>query len=149
MSSVDPDNETTYRAAVIRSDLTETRIPKEAILTELEDCQYCEADIFGIKLALEEALTNAVKHGNRNDASKQITVRYAITADKTVIIVRDEGPGFEPGTVPDCTAPDRVPLPEGRGIMLIKAYMDEVCYRDNGREIYFVKHRTKPGPPHG
>ena len=110
-------------------------------MAELERCAFPEEATFALRLALEEALCNAVRHGNQNDASKPITVRYAITPEKAVVIVRDEGRGFRPEEVPDPTDPDRLPLPSGRGIMLMHAYMDEVRYRDHGREVYFVKLR--------
>ena len=142
MTNVDPDNEATFQVCVIPSDPRKTVVPKEVILTELKRHRFSDEATFAIKLALEEALINAIKHGNRNDRSKSITVRYAVSPDKAVIVVRDEGPGFAPDEVPDCTAPERLPLPNGRGIMLIQSYMDEVCYRDNGREIYLMKRRT-------
>lgn len=141
MTQVDPDNEATFRTCVIKNDQRETDIPKRAILAELERCGFCDDAVFAIKLALEEALTNAVKHGNRGDPSKTITIRYAVSSEKAVMIIRDEGDGFSPGQVPDPTTPERLPLPSGRGIMLIRAYMDEVRYRDQGRELYFVKRR--------
>lgn len=141
MATVDPDNEATFETCVIPSDQRETAVPKQAVLRELQRHRYSAKDAFAVKLALEEALTNAIKHGNRNDPSKKVTVRYAVSAEKAVVIVRDEGPGFEPAQVPDCTAPERLPLPNGRGIMLIQSYMDEVCFRDNGRELYLMKRR--------
>ena len=149
MTECDPDNEATFRACVIRSELKETCAPKQQILAELQRCKFGEDATFAVKLALEEALTNAVKHGSQNDASRDITIRYAVSPEKAVIIVRDEGPGFLPDNVPDCTHPDRLPLPEGRGIMLLRAYMDEVCFRDRGREVYFMKQRSSTGIPAG
>lgn len=141
MTNVNPDNEAAFQVCTIKSDQRATEIPKQAIHQELKRCQYSDREIFAVKLALEEALTNAVKHGNRNNTSKNITVRFAITHEKAVIIVRDEGEGFAPEEIPDPTTAERLSLPCGRGIMLIRAYMDDVCYRDQGREIYFVKHR--------
>ena len=141
MTEPDPDNEATFQVCVIKSDPKETYVPKQRVLTELERCSFPEEATFAVRLALEEALSNAVKHGNRHDASKPVTVRYAITREKAVVIVRDEGPGFEPDGVPNPTDPDRLPLPSGRGIMLMRAYMDEVYYRDRGREVCFVKYR--------
>lgn len=146
MTAVNPDNETTFTVCVVKSDVRETCVPKQAIMKELERCRYSDDAVFAVQLALEEALANAVKHGNRNDAAKSITVRYAVNEEKAVFVVRDEGGGFLPEDVPDCTAPDRLPLPNGRGIMLIRAYMDEVCFRDHGREVYFVKRRTSATP---
>lgn len=142
MTEVDPDNEATFHVCVIKSDQRETEIPKKAILEEVQHCRFCPEAQFAIKLALEEALTNAVKHGNQCDCSKNIIVRYAVTPQKAVVIVRDEGCGFMPDDIPDPTTPDRLPLPDGRGIMLLRAYMDEVVYRDHGREVYFVKNRA-------
>jgi len=143
MTEVDPANEETFKVCTIQSDLRETCVPKERILKELERRQYGEEEKFAVKLALEEALSNAIKHGNRNDPSKKIKVGYAVTAKRAVIVVRDEGPGFCPDAVPDCTDPERLRLPNGRGIMLLRAYMDEVEYRDNGRELYIVKNFRK------
>lgn len=142
MSVIDPDNESTFHVCVVPSDLHEINLPKQAILSQLDRFQYAEEAKFGIKLALEEALTNAVKHGNRNDPDKRVTVRYAVTVDRMVVIVRDEGGGFLPENVPDCLSAERLPVPNGRGILLMKAYMDEVCYRDQGREVYFMKRRN-------
>ncbi len=141
MVEVDPDNEATFKVCVIPSEQRATAAPKEAIMQEVEACGFGPDAIFRIKLALEEALTNAVKHGNRCDPNKQVVIRYAVNDTKAVVIIRDEGQGFDPDCVPDPTSPERLPLPNGRGIMLMKAYMDEVEYRDCGREVYFVKKR--------
>ena len=146
MTAINPDNEATFCECVVKSDLRETCVPKQSIMKELERCRYNDDAVFAVQLALEEALANAVKHGNRNDAAKSITIRYAVNEEKAVVVVRDEGGGFLPEDVPDCTSPDRLPLPNGRGIMLIRAYMDEVCFRDRGREVYFVKRRTSDTP---
>ena len=141
MTEIDPDNEEIYHVCVVSGDPGETSTLKKTILSELERCSFSEQAAFAVRLALEEALCNAVKHGCQDDPSKPITVRYAVTPERAVIIVRDEGGGFQPEEIPDPTDPDRLPLPCGRGIMLMRAYMDEVEYRDNGREVYFVKHR--------
>lgn len=142
MAHVDSHHPGEFEVQVVPNDLRSIIAPKEAILSALERNGFPESDIFAIKLALEEALTNAVKHGNANDPGKRVTVRYSITPARAVVIVRDEGPGFMPENVPDCTCAERLPVPSGRGIMLMKAYMDMICYRDKGREVYFVKERS-------
>lgn len=144
---VDPNNEATFEVCKIASDLREACTPKDTILDRLTQWGFSAEATFAVKLALEEALTNAVKHGNRSDPAKRITVRFAVNSEKAVIIIRDEGGGFLPEKVPDCTSPDRLPVPNGRGIMLIRAYMNEVCYRDRGREVYMMKLRKDPDPP--
>ena len=142
MTQVDPDNEANFQVRVIFSEPQATSKPKEEILRELEVCGFSKDETFACKLALEEAFSNAVKHGNECDCSKSITVRWAVSPQKVVIVVRDEGRGFEPEQIPDPTHPDRLPLPNGRGIMLMKAYMDEVSFRDQGREVWMVKRRA-------
>ncbi len=140
MAHPNPDNEATFREITIPSTLHDAKTPEQEILKDVEHCGYCQDARFAIKLALEEAMTNAVKHGNAGDQSKQICIRYAVNAERAVIIIRDDGPGFLPGEVPDPTSPDRLSLPTGRGIMLMRAYMDEVQYRKDGAEVYLVKH---------
>ena len=142
MTSVDPNNECTFHVCVIKSDQRETQIPKDLIFEDLKQYGYDESAVFAIKLALEEALTNAVKHGNGCDPNKKVTVRYAVNGTKAVIAIRDEGAGFNPDQLPDPTCPERLSVPCGRGVMLIRAYMDEVEYREGGTEIFFVKHRA-------
>jgi serine/threonine-protein kinase RsbW len=145
MDYIDADNEAAFEVQVVSNDLRSIIPPKEAILGELERHRYSECEIFAIKLAMEEAHTNAVKHGNANDPAKRVTVRYSVTTEKAIVIVRDEGEGFMPEAVPDCTCAERLPVPNGRGIMLMKAYMDKICYRDKGREVYFMKRRGSGG----
>lgn len=127
---------------VIPTDLKAAR-PIESEVLELARSQgYSDEAAFAIKLALEEALTNAMKHGNRSDASKSVTVEYEVGPKRTVIEVTDEGKGFEPHAVPDPTADENLECPTGRGIMLMRAYMDEVTYSRGGRTVRLVKHNS-------
>lgn len=144
MSSVNPHHEDPFgndpcKVIEIPSTLTDAKRPESLILKEIESSGYDEDSTFAIKLALEEAMTNAVRHGNCGDASKKVYVRYLVTPEHVVICVRDEGEGFCPDTIPDPTTPERLSLPCGRGIMLIKAYMNKVEYREDGREICMTK----------
>ena len=136
---LNPKIERSLHVVEIVSTLQAAKTPEQAILRDVEGCGYCEDATFAIKLALEEAMTNAVKHGNGNDPTKRIVVRYSVTPERAVILVRDQGPGFEPAAVPDPTHPDRLPLPSGRGIMLMRAYMTEVYYRAGGAEVCLIK----------
>ena len=77
MTEVDPDNEATYRVHTIKSDIREIRLPQAAVLKELQEHRFSAEAIFGIKLALEEALPNAIRHGNAAAAATTVTVRYA------------------------------------------------------------------------
>ena len=102
---------------------------------------YSPECAFAVRLALEEAVVNAHKHGNRSDRTKHIIVSYDVKPDRLTVRVRDEGPGFDPRLVPDPTSPDRISLPNGRGLMLMRAYLDDVCYNEQGNEVQLVKER--------
>jgi len=124
---------------VTAHDLHSVRRSEDCILGELDRCNYDEQAVFAIKLALEEALTNAVKHGNANDKSKKLVVRFCVKRDRAVLMVRDQGGGFNPENLPDPTADENLEMPNGRGIMLMSAYMTKVCFNDVGNEVWMLK----------
>ncbi len=100
---------------------------------------YDDQSHFAIKLALEEALINAIKHGNKGDATKRVHVEYRVTADRLEVSVEDEGPGFERAAVPDPTLEENIEKCSGRGILLIEAYMTSVGWSHGGRRMTMVK----------
>lgn len=110
---------------VIPSDLSEARHVQELIESQLRMCHYEDKEIFGIRLALEEALVNAIKHGNQMDQAKRVHVRFHVSDRTFAIEIRDEGPGFDPEDVPDPTAPENLERPCGRGLLLMRHYMTE------------------------
>lgn len=79
-------------------------------------------------LAVREAVANAVEHGNRLDATKPVEIRYAVEDDEVVVRVSDQGTGFDPKTLPDPRSPENILKPKGRGIFLMRAFMDEVDF---------------------
>ena len=123
---------------VVPNDLAAAKSPEQAILAEVRACGYCENCTFAVKLALEEAITNAYRHGNKSDPAKQITVRYDITDERVQIEIEDEGPGFSPDDVPDPTLPENIDRPHGRGIMLMRAYLDVVEFGGRGNFVRLV-----------
>jgi serine/threonine-protein kinase RsbW len=130
---------------IIPNDLRSAKQSEDRILAELDRCHYDADTTFAVKLALEEALTNAIKHGNRGDALKRISVRYHVDPRQIVVVVRDEGPGFRPECVPDPTAEENLERPCGRGLMLMQAYMTSVWYNESGNEVWMLK--VNPGSP--
>jgi serine/threonine-protein kinase RsbW len=93
-----------------------------------------------IEVAVREALTNAVIHGNGENPDKRVYVVCRCYMDGEVsIAVRDQGPGFDSRTVPDPTALANRLLPYGRGIYLMKTLMDEVCFEDGGAVVRMWK----------
>ncbi|MCL2700927.1 MAG: ATP-binding protein [Phycisphaerae bacterium] len=125
--------------STIASDLRQARQLEDSLIHEVGRFGYSEAAVFAIKLALEEAINNAIRHGNRCDPDKRVTVRVELDTAEMSISVTDEGPGFNPGTVPDPTADENLEKPSGRGIMLMRAYMDDVHYNQRGNEICMCK----------
>jgi serine/threonine-protein kinase RsbW len=125
----------------IPSDPVEARRIQQEIETALKEHQYSEKDVFGIRLALEEALVNAIKHGNQMDRAKKVHISYRIRAEHFEIVIADEGPGFDPNDVPDPTAPENLERCCGRGLMLMRHYMTEVDYCRRGNSVRMCKRR--------
>jgi serine/threonine-protein kinase RsbW len=125
----------------IPSDLAEARRVQERIEEALTASAYTEHDIFAIKLALEEALVNAIKHGNQMDPDKRVFVVFHVTAERFDIRITDEGEGFNPEDVPDPTAIENLERPCGRGLLLMRGFMTEVQYHGKGNVVTMAKVR--------
>ncbi|HEX7182799.1 MAG TPA: ATP-binding protein [Thermoanaerobaculia bacterium] len=97
-----------------------------------------------VDLAVREAVANAIKHGNAQDPEKQFHVDLLIQGDDLVIQVGDEGPGFEPSQIEDPLAPENILRPNGRGILYMKRFMDEIQYeaRPGGGTLVTLRKRV-------
>jgi len=131
---------------VIASRFGEVAGPQNAIVQAAEAHGFSPSQIFAIKLSLEEAITNAIKHGNQLDESKQVVIDYQVNDERVAVEIRDEGGGFTPDAVPDPTAPENLERPSGRGVMLMKAYMTEVEFSPHGNCVRMVKRRDCNAP---
>jgi len=107
---------------------------------------YPDADLFAVRLALEEAVMNAIKHGHNGDTSREVPVRYDVTPEQVVIEVEDEGPGFDPDQVLDPRSPEALERPCGRGLYLMRCFMNSVQYNDRGNTVTMCKQRSEPAP---
>lgn len=114
------------------------------ILEEIERRDYPPTAAFAIRLALEEAVSNAIAHGNAEDPKKFVEVRIDVSPDQVVIEVQDEGEGFDPTTVPDPTADENIDIPSGRGLMLIRSFMTSVEIPPPGNRIRMTYRRPAP-----
>jgi serine/threonine-protein kinase RsbW len=114
---------------------------QERIVARLEELGYPPRDVFGCRLALEEALVNAIKHGNDNEPAKSVRIECRIGEGGFAIEIEDEGPGFTPQDVPDPTAEENLEKPSGRGIMLMRAFMTRVDYQGRGNRVLLEKCR--------
>lgn len=128
-----------------------------------------ETTCIRLGIALEEAILNAMYHGNlevsselRRDGDqpyrdlieqrkrqepyckRTVTIRATLSRDEAVYVIRDQGPGFDPSVLPDPTDPANLESTSGRGLLLIRTFMDEVYHRDGGREIVMILRRRDP-----
>lgn len=127
--------------------------PKQVEFRTLEEKAYflkgCLAELkaqgwdakitHGVHLALDEALVNALRHGNKEDATKRVVVNYLITPEACSFEIADEGEGFDPDSLPDPLAPENLEKPTGRGVFLIRHYMDSVNFNQKGNTIWMKK----------
>lgn len=126
---------------MIPSDTEAGHAIQERILQALEVLEYPPRDVFGVRLALEEALVNAIKHGNAMDPDKRVRVNCELSYDQVRIVIEDEGPGFSPSDVADPTDDENLDCPGGRGIMLMRAFMNVIEYNAVGNCVTLVKLR--------
>lgn len=131
------------RKLCIPSETSATSEAIEPLLARLQEEAWADRDVFGVHLAVEEALVNAIKHGNREDAAKSVCIEYRIAPDCVQIEIADEGCGFDPSVLPDPTAEDRVDQPNGRGIMLMRSFMSRVEFNGAGNCVLLEKCRDQ------
>jgi serine/threonine-protein kinase RsbW len=115
------------------------------LLEEIRLLCFTDKERFGIRLALEEALVNAIKHGNRQDPDKSVHIRFQITPHQFLIEIKDEGRGFDPDAVPDPLHPTNLERPGGRGVFLMRHYMCWVQYNEVGNCVTLCKTRKLQG----
>ena len=138
---------------ILRLQLTSTFVMLDTL--QMVSDQVCkevgldEDSIHWVGVAVRESVANAIKHGNQSDVSKWVFVEFGATFDGVPalsITVRDQGAGFDPDEVADPLAPENLLKGSGRGIFLIRSFMDEVVLRraaEGGMEIRMVK-RAQP-----
>lgn len=100
-----------------------------------------EDELFKITMAVREAAVNAVLHGNSYDPEKRITASFENTGDSLIIRIADQGKGIDPADLPDPLAPENLLRGSGRGIFLIRSFMDEVHFKqlNPGTELTLIK----------
>jgi serine/threonine-protein kinase RsbW len=123
----------------IPSEIKYIRKVSSEILESLSPYGPDEKRLFDIKLCAEEAIRNAIVHGNRADKKLHVRVSYWVEKDKLNIVVEDEGPGFDPEKVPDPTEKGNMFKESGRGVRLIRKLMDKVDFNEKGNRIRMEK----------
>jgi serine/threonine-protein kinase RsbW len=141
----DTHGEPIERAVTLENDPDAFRAAESDFLRAVEGMGYTEASVFALRLALEEAVVNGFKHGNREAPGLTVDLAWRVAPDRVRISVQDQGPGFEPEEVPDPRSPENLDRPSGRGIMLMRAYMTRVRYNDRGNRVEMEYERPSEG----
>lgn len=133
-----PDGPDRHRVE-LANDRDAIQAVQDQVLRAAEDAGFEKAASFAIKLALEEAIINAFKHGHKQmPPHETIIVEWIVSPDHVEIAVEDRGPGFDPERVPDPRLDENLELPSGRGLMLMRAYMSEVRHNPSGNRVEMV-----------
>lgn len=130
----------------IPSDTAEGLAVQEEVVALMEKYEYSMRDIFAVRLSFEEAITNAIRHGNGNDPAKKVTVHATVSEERLWVQITDQGDGFVPEDVPDPTEDNFIDRDCGRGLMLMRAYLNFFEYSNEGRTITMERERNSPLP---
>ncbi|HMS98075.1 MAG: ATP-binding protein [Saprospiraceae bacterium] len=123
----------------LSSSPTSITVLEEYLQDLLLENQLCASKFPDILISLTEAVNNAIIHGNKSDASKEVQVNCKHSKTGISFSIIDQGNGFDPQTIPDPTSPEKIECCGGRGVFIINALADKVAYKNNGStvEIYF------------
>ena len=124
---------------VIQSDYESGQSIVERIMEEVSQAGFSTRDQFGIRLSVDEAVTNAIKHGNRLSPDKKVRIEFRRSEAGVRIEIEDEGDGFRPQDVPDCTLDENLDCPTGRGLMLMREFMTRIEYSEKGNRVVLEK----------
>jgi len=115
----------------------------EEILSGLKEKGFGQEDIFAVHLAVEEAFSNSIEHGNKMDPDKNVRIDCLVNSEQVEISLTDEGAGFDPDSVPDPRDDENLYKTSGRGLLLIRTYMDQAQFNDKGNVCLLY---TSPSP---
>jgi len=120
----------------IRSDRVEVERAEEELMQAIDKFEYPEACRFAIRLAFEEAVSNAIRHGHAElPEGTPVGLEVDVSSARVDMSVQDQGPGFDPEEIPDPTLEENLSKPTGRGLLLIRAYMSDVTFNERGNRI--------------
>lgn len=157
MTSIALFARTTYRKtrpAAPRDDIGEARVCStteaqatvERIVGTMAQRGYNEQEMLAVRLALDEAIANAIQHGNRSQTDKHVRIDFDVSDHRVLLQVEDEGDGFEPESLPDPTSPANRETPRGRGVYLMRHFMTWVRYNSLGNCVTMCRLReATPG----
>ncbi|MFN7843458.1 MAG: ATP-binding protein [Pirellula sp.] len=126
----------------IPSDLDVAHELIEQTILAMSDLDWPGGDMFHVQMAMEEALVNAIEHGNKRCESKLVSVAISVSGQEITIEIKDQGGGFDHRNVADPTEEERIDQPRGRGVLLIRELMSQSRYNDLGNELVMIKKRS-------
>ena len=140
-------NGKTHRLEVALETVLESVDLAENIVTRVSQAAgFAEEDVHKIGMAVREGVVNAYNYGNQQDRRKKIFLTIEFEEERMAVHVLDEGPGFDEAEVPDCLAEENLLRTSGRGLFLMRAFMDEFCVqrgRSGGAELVMIKNLPK------
>jgi len=141
-----PDSTTSRVSLTLGSTLESVDTVEQTAQDVAVRAGFDEDTVPNIAMAVREAAVNAVLHGNAYDPAKQVSASFEMTPGEMTIRICDQGEGVDPDRLPDPLAPENILRGSGRGIFLIRAFMDEVHFRQlhPGTELTLIKHRIPP-----
>lgn len=131
---------------VLESTLESVDVAEETVLHEGQELGFDEDDLHRIGMSVRECMVNAVVHGNRYNVRKKVWLTVMRSQDQLVVVIADEGEGFDLNTLPDPLANENLLRHSGRGLLLIQSFMDEFQIRarePKGTEVKMVKYVGK------
>lgn len=126
----------------IPSDLDVAHELIEQTILAMSDLDWPGGDMFHVQMAMEEALVNAIEHGNKRCESKEVAIAISVSGQEITIQIKDQGDGFDHRNVADPTEEERLDQPRGRGVLLIRELMSQSRYNDIGNELVMIKKRS-------
>lgn len=130
----------------IASSVDDGHLVIEKLLSALTEHGWDGRDFFHVQMAAEEAMVNAVKHGNRESGEKKVEIEFGVSSERVYMRFKDEGEGFSPDDLPDPREDEHLESTNGRGVMLINEMMCEVRYNDRGNQVEMWKSRSSSPP---
>ena len=140
--NLEPQSWTWTKECTFPSDMGTAHSLIMEVVAAVRTHQWDDKDIFAVELALEESLTNAVKHGNDSDSSKNVRFDCKLNQSKVYVRVEDEGSGFDPHALADPREPENQMIASGRGVLLINHFATKVTWNERGNIIEFEKERN-------
>ena len=133
---------------VVTSESSSIQALQQRVAALLDELGYSTRDMFCIRLGLEEALVNAVQHGNHGESSRTVVVGCMIDSERTRIEIEDAGQGFQVDAVPSPITPDNLHDVDGRGrgLLLMRSFLDKVEYNEVGNRLVLERDRRFDSP---